>query len=1180
MLRSRCIRGGVATVSSPIGVLELDTHSSLKADPFESSPPPISVAPMVSHFLCLDDSESNTEMPKKHVSPTPHDAMLTRWRSRVASRSLSHTNSTPEIPTAPILPTPSTVVAPSSEFPLAPVVAPPEICRRRAILIRPEEDIPIGRLYHTLFGRPCRALTARKSVRPLPSYCLALRPAPLSIMYPPTTSESSAGDSSSESPVGPSRMRCRSPTATVTSSIHATRALVPSRADLLPPRKRFRDSISPEDSVEEDIDADELVDIEVDAMAIVVVVDRDIEAGFNADIGMEVNVGVDVEDEVEDEVESTDSGTIEVGVDVVVRIDIPDGILIPDVVERLEELEIRSLIAGEEEASLLEQVASLERSNTRLQSTVMMESARADSDGDNRNGNSGNRNPNENDRGARHVACGCTYQDFMKCQPLNFKGTKGVIRLIRLFEKMVTVFHIKLMKLMAEVYCPRNEIRMMESELRNLTTKNNDLATYTQRFHELTMMCTKMVHEEEDRVERFIDGLLDNIQGNVIAGEPTRLQDVGHYKNECPKLKNQNHGNKARKKTEEARGKAYVLRGGEANPDLNVVTNVSYAVELADGRISETNTVLRGCTLGLLGHPFNIDLVPIEFGSFDVIVGMDWLANHHVVIVCDEKIVRIPYGDKVLIVQGDRSDKGKKSKLSIISCPKTQKYIKSGCPIFLAQILKKETEDKSNEKRLEYVPIVRDFSKVFPEDLTGFSPMRQVKFQIDLVSGAARAVRAPYRLAPTELQELSTQLQKVSDKRVREEEILNTAFRTRYVHYEFQVMPFGLTNTPTREEEHAKHLKLILDLLKKEEFAPILALLEGSETFVVYCDASCKGLGVVLMQSEKVIAYASRQRKIHDKNYTTHDLELGVVVFALKMWRHYLYDTKCVVFADDKSLQHILYQKELNMRQRRLLEFLSNYDCKIRYHPGKANVAEVGDAQLTGPKIIHETTEKIIQIKKRIQVARDRQKSYTDRRCKPLEFQVRDKVMLNVSPWKGVIRFVVNGDYARLGTIVKFDVILEAFVEYILLHDQRMYTMSSDTVKRHVGTRQVEFEFEFKGAGLDEGVDRELIRLIAEVYCPRNEIQKMESELWNLTMKNNDLVTYTYIFQELTMMYTKMVPEEDDRVEKFIRGLPDNIQRNVIAAEPMRLQDAVWIANNLMDQKLKGYAVKNAENKR
>ncbi|GKF02372.1 putative reverse transcriptase domain-containing protein [Tanacetum coccineum] len=203
-----------------------------------------------------------------------------------------------------------------------------------------------------------------------------------------------------------------------------------------------------------------------------------------------------------------------------------------------------------------------------------------------------------------------------------------------------------------------------------------------------------------------------------------------HYRSECPKLKNQTCGNKAGKKTDEARRKAYVLGGGEANPDSNVVTDVSYVVELANGRVAETNNVLRGYTLGLLGHPFNIDLMPVKLGSFDVMIGMGWLANHHAVIVCDEKIVRIPYGDEVLIVQ----------------------------------VTKKETEDKSEEKRLEEVPIIRDFLQVFPEDFPGLPLTRQVEFQINLVAGAAPISRAPYRLAPSELQELSTQLQELSDK--------------------------------------------------------------------------------------------------------------------------------------------------------------------------------------------------------------------------------------------------------------------------------------------------------------------------------------------------------------------------------------------------------------------------------
>nr|GEW34539.1 putative reverse transcriptase domain-containing protein [Tanacetum cinerariifolium] len=192
--------------------------------------------------------------------------------------------------------------------------------------------------------------------------------------------------------------------------------------------------------------------------------------------------------------------------------------------------------------------------------------------------------------------------------------------------------------------------------------------------------------------------------------------------------------------------------------------------------------------------------------------------------------------------------------------------------------------------------------------------------------------------------------------------------------------------------------------------APILALPEGSEDFVVYCDASIKGLGMVLMQRKKVIAYGSRQLKVHEKNYTTHDLELGAVVFALKIWRHYLYATKCTVFTDHKSLQHILDQKKSNMRQRRWLELLGDYDCEIRYHPGKANVvagtlsgkeqikplrvrALVMTISLDLPKKILEAQ---IEARKpqRIQAARDHQKSYADVRLKPLEFKVGDRVML------------------------------------------------------------------------------------------------------------------------------------------------------------------------------------------
>ncbi|GJY20862.1 putative reverse transcriptase domain-containing protein [Tanacetum coccineum] len=156
--------------------------------------------------------------------------------------------------------------------------------------------------------------------------------------------------------------------------------------------------------------------------------------------------------------------------------------------------------------------------------------------------------------------------------------------------------------------------------------------------------------------------------------------------------------------------------------------------------------------------------MPVELGSFDVIIGMDWLVKYHAVIVCDEKIVRIPFGNEILIVRGDGSNNGHESRLNIISCTKTQKYLLKGCHVFLAHVTAKKAEDKSEEKRLEDVPIVRDFPEVFPEDLPGIPPTRQVEFQIDLIPGAAPVARAPYRLAPSEMKELSDQLQELSDK--------------------------------------------------------------------------------------------------------------------------------------------------------------------------------------------------------------------------------------------------------------------------------------------------------------------------------------------------------------------------------------------------------------------------------
>ncbi|GJS39607.1 putative reverse transcriptase domain-containing protein [Tanacetum coccineum] len=480
----------------------------------------------------------------------------------------------------------------------------------------------------------------------------------------------------------------------------------------------------------------------------------------------------------------------------------------------------------------------------------------------------------------------CSYTDFMKCQPLNFKGTEGVVGLSQWLKKMESVFHISgcaidnqvkfatctllgaaltwwnghvrtlghdvayamtwgtLKKKLMDKYCPKGEIKKLEIELWNLRTEKIDkyisglpdnihgnvmsarpktldeaielandlmdqkLRTYAERQNENKRKAddssrnNQQPHKKQNVARAYIVGpgekkaytgnlslctkcnyhhtgqcapkcgnckryghttndcrvntttTNNNNNKSQKAGACYECGNTGHIKKNCLKQKNRenSNGNGA------AQGRAYALGGRDASSDSNVIT------ELTDEKIIGVNTIIRGCTLNFMNHPFNINLMPVPLGSFDVIIGMDWLTKYHGVIICGEKIVRVPFGREMLIFLGNGNNQREESRLNIISCTKAQEYLSKGYDVFLAHITTKEAKDKSEGKQLEDVLIFRDFLEVSPEDLPGIPPARQVEFQIDLVPGVAPVVRASYRLAPSEMKELAEQLQELSDK--------------------------------------------------------------------------------------------------------------------------------------------------------------------------------------------------------------------------------------------------------------------------------------------------------------------------------------------------------------------------------------------------------------------------------
>ncbi|GJV68445.1 putative reverse transcriptase domain-containing protein [Tanacetum coccineum] len=742
---------------------------------------------------------------------------------------------------------------------------------------------------------------------------------------------------------------------------------------------------------------------------------------------------------------------------------------------------------------------------------------------------------------------GCSYKEFLACNPKEYDGKGGVVVLTRWIEKMEYVQDMSGYSVnkkvnytagsFVEEFCPSHEMQKLESELWNHTIVRAGHAAYTDRFHELARLVPHLITPESRMIERYISG--------ALTDEAVRNGSIKKVK------KRGNIGEPSKDKN---------------GRDDNKRTRTGNAFATTTNPVRRENT---GIEPSELGFRYEIEIASMQLVKIDKVINcMDWLSNYKAKIICHEKVVRIPLPDgKVLRVLGKRLEE--KARLLMSA--------------------------KASDKKQEEIVVVRDFLEVFSDDLSGLPPFREIEFRIELTPGPTPVAKYPYHLAPSELEELSGQLKELQDKgfirpslslwgasvlfvkkkdgsfrmcidyrelnkltvknryplpriddlfnqlqglqffskidlrpgyhqlRVHEDGIQKTAFRTRYGHFEFTVIPFGLTNAP--DTRGACRILKALDKWKWDSCRPwfienfpkiaksltILAqksLPDRPEDLVVYCDASEIGLGCVLMQRGKVIAYAFRQLKIHKTNYTTYDLELGAVVFALKIWRHYLYGTNSL---------------------------FSDYDCKIRYHPGKANVvadalsrkervmpkrvramnttlqscikdriltaqkevplkgevrtlimdeahkskysmhpgadkmyydlrdrywwlgmkkdiaeysertiqtledmlracvldferswdvhlllvefsynnschssvrctpfealygrkchspimwAEVGECQLIGPELVQETTEKISQIKDKFKVVRDRQKSYADKRRKPLEFSV------------------------------------------------------------------------------------------------------------------------------------------------------------------------------------------------